>query len=223
MERAGFSPRPGRWTRLAAWLTLVVSAVLLGIALSDVQLAARLASEDDALEWLQVILLVAAAAVSARCFLRQRARQQSGAPDLLLTAVFGVLIVGELEVQRRLVGAPLKLRRLLGHPAAAPLREWALAVAIGAFFIALVAYALYHRVELWRWARTALSEAWGRLLLTGVTVFGVTELFERRFNRTWATVLPRNFVEETLELLAALYFLLAMLERESPRDDRPSP
>ncbi|MBI4588903.1 MAG: hypothetical protein HY725_08675, partial [Candidatus Rokubacteria bacterium] len=75
---------------------------------------------------------------------------------------------------------------------------------------------------LWREARRLTAEPWGHLLLAGAAIFGFVQLFERRLNH-WL-LLPRNFLEESLELVAALYFLLAMVARtfftQEPSDSR---
>jgi hypothetical protein len=78
-------------------------------------------------------------------------------------------------------------------------------------------YALRHRADLVAWGWSALRTSWGRLLVLGIGILVVTEVFERSLNRMMGAGLPRPLLEETLELLAALYCLLALWFRRRDR------
>jgi hypothetical protein len=84
-----------------------------------------------------------------------------------------------------------------------------LAMAVPAVVLAL--YALVRRSDLLRGIRRAMAESWGRLFITGFVIFGVTELLEKPLGRIPG--LPRYLLEETLELVAAVCFGVALYAR----------
>jgi len=78
-------------------------------------------------------------------------------------------------------------------------------------------------VPLWRWGLAALRTDWGRLLVLSVVILVLTEVFERRLNRILPTVFPKSMLEETLELIAGAYAVLALVERERVEPVKPAP
>ena len=68
-------------------------------------------------------------------------------------------------------------------------------------------------------ARRLAAEAWGRLFLAGALVFAAAQLLERPLLTAFG--FPPNFLEEVLELIAAIYFFFGMLERSRPTREPP--
>jgi hypothetical protein len=201
----------------AAALTVVAVAGMAAVVTVDAGLAGRLVSEHGLVEWLQVVLLAGAGLISARFAALEWAAHRSGAADVVLTAGLAFLAISEMEVPRGFLGKSIKIDRLAravgaGHP-----RETMLVLVIAGLVVAVGIYALRHRAELIAWGRSALRTSWGRLLLLGIGILVVTEVFERSLNRMLGAGLPRPLLEETLELLAALYCLLAVWFRRRDR------
>lgn len=201
---------------LAAALTVAIGAAIATVTGVDVTLAGRLVAENGPVEWLQVVLFTGAALITARLAAFERAEGRSGAPDVLLTAGFAFLVVSEMELPRLILGKSIKIGRLARDVAAGSPRESVFVLVTGGLAVGLAAYALRHRAELVAWSWSALETPWGRLLLLGGTILVLTEVFERSLNRMMmASTRPRTLLEETLELLASLYCLLAMMQRRS--------
>lgn len=201
---------------LAAALTITTVVVVAAVTTVDVGLAARLTAEDGLIEWLQVLLFAGAALTSARLGTLEWAARRSGAPDVLLTASFVFIAISEMELPRRILGKSIKIGRLAREVAAGFPRESIFVLVVAGLVVGLGVYTLRHRAELVAWGCSALETAWGRLLLLGVSILVLTEIFERSLNRLLGSGLPRPLLEETLELLAALYCFLAMLWRRDP-------
>lgn len=194
---------------LAVVLSLLALSILVALVLWDFQLAETLVAEDQLVEWVQALLFAGAGALAARRAVALIRRGRLAGPDLLLTAFFVVLVTGELSLHN-LVGIHVLHRRISFDPAV-PLVVRGLGAAIGLAWLAAVAAGLGNYKQLVRMARRLPAEPWGHLFLAGVVVFGFTEVFERRVDRLFS--LPHTFVEECLELVAAICFLLAMVER----------
>jgi len=200
---------------------LTVAAVLaLGVLLAwDIRLAARWVAEDNIIEWIQVGLLAGAFALGARGLTRLPAAGRGAATDLLLTFLFGVLLIGELDLDYRLFGVHVLATRFFMKPAVWLPYKILAALIIGGTYLAVGIYAFRHRKDFWQEARRLTTEPWGQLFLAGAAIFGFAQLFERQLNHWF--LLPRNFFEESLELIAAIYFLLAMIERSRSTREPP--
>jgi hypothetical protein len=204
---------PGRLYRLAAALTLVVAVALTAaVALGSGSFVHRLVAEHGLLEWLQVGLFAGAALAAARRGVLAWAARRSGAADVLLAAGFGSLVISELELPRLVLGKSIKIGRLTREVAAGSPREIVFVLLVAALALAVGVYAVRHRADLVAAASSALGEGWGRLLLGGLALLLVTALLERPLNQMMGP-LPRPLVEESLELLAALYCVLASTAR----------
>jgi hypothetical protein len=132
--------------------------------------------------------------------------------EIVLADVFIVLLSGELDIWKALVGRSLTLRRILILPPAPFVRAMLVLTLMIAVSVAVGIYALRHLRELGRWGRAALESDWGRLLIAGGLIFAGTELLERDLNRI-APLIPQTFFEEGLELIANSYFILALRGR----------
>ena len=200
----------------AAALTVLILAIVAAVTIVDPGLAARLVREDGPIEWLQVILLAGTALITARLATIEWAEGRSGAPDLLLTAGFALLAFCEMELPRRILGKSTKIARLAREVAAGMPRETVIVLLVAGVAVALGVYAFRYRADIVIWGWSVLETAWGRLLLLGVSLLVFTELFERSLNNQMAGAgLPKPLLEESLELLAALYCFLAMLRRRA--------
>jgi hypothetical protein len=212
----GLAGRTGLY-HLAAALTAVIVGVMAIVTAVNVPLADRLVVENGVVEWLQVILLSGAGAICVRLAVLERTKWGSGAPDVLLAAGFAFLVVSEMELPTLLAGR-IKTDRLVravtaGHP-----RQILFVLIVGGLALAATVYALRHSTELLAWGQSALRTDWGRLFYLAVAILALTELLERPMNRAMASMgLPRPLLEETLELVASLYCLLAMRQRISGR------
>ena len=210
---------PGRTGlyRLAGALTVLVLGALATASALDVALASRLVAENGVVEWLQVVVLIGAGATCLRLAALDRAEGESGAPDVLLAAGFAFVVVSEMELPRLLAGK-IRIERLVRDVAAGHPRQTIFVVVVAGLALAVAIYALRHLPELLAWAWSALGTDWGRLFYLAAAVLVITELFERALNRMTASVgLPRPLVEETLELVASVYCLIAMRQRASGR------
>jgi hypothetical protein len=217
--RPGRRGSPGRTGlyRLAAGLTAVIVLATAIVTAVSVPLADRLVVENGPVEWLQVILLAGAGSICIRLAALDRAKGGSGAPDVLLAAGFAFVVVSEMELPRLFAGK-IRTDRLVRDVAAGVPRQTIFVLVVGGLALAAAIYALRHLPELWAWAWAALGTDWGRLFYLAVAILAVTEVFERRLNRMMASAgLPRPMLEETLELVASLYCLLAMGRRASSR------
>jgi len=197
----------------AAALSVATVAVVGAVTLVDGRLAELLVSEHGPIEWLQVVLFAGAALISAQLAALEWSERRSGAPDLLFSASFALLAISEMELPRLLLGKSIRIRRLARDVAAGLPRESIFVLVTAVLVVGLGVYALRHRAELVAWGRPALGTAWGRLLLLAASILVLTELFERPLNHLVGPDLPRSLLEETLELLAALYCFLALMQR----------
>jgi hypothetical protein len=211
------SPRRTGLYRLAAALTVAILGVTAIVTALDVSLAGRLVAEDGVSEWLQVILFAGAGAICLRLAALERATGGSGAPDILLAAGFAFVVVSELELPKILAGK-IKTDRLAHEVAAGHPRQIVFVLVVGGLALAATVYTLRHLRELLAWAGSALRADWGHLFYAAAVILVITELFERPLNRMMASIgLPRPLLEETLELIASLYCLLAMRQRIARR------
>lgn len=199
----------------AAALTVLTLVIVAAVTIVDSELAARLMRENGPIEWLQVILLVGTALITARLATIEWAEGRSGAPDLLLTTSFALLAFCEMELPRRILGKSTKIARLAREVAAGMPRETVIVLLVAGVAVALGVYAFRYRADIVIWGWSVLETAWGRLFLLGISLLVLTELFERSLNQMAGAGLPKPLLEESLELLAALYCFLAMMRRRA--------
>jgi len=201
---------------LAAALTVVAMAGVAAVVIVDLGLAGPLMSEDGPVEWLQVVLFAGAALIAARFATLEWAARRSAAADVLLAGGFAFLAIGEMELPRLILGKSVRIARLARDVAAGLPRESMLVLVVAGLAVTVGVYTLRHRADLVAWGRAALRTSWGRLLLLGASILVLTAVFERSLNRMVGAGLPRPLLEESFELLAALYCFLALVLR--PRE-----
>jgi hypothetical protein len=193
---------------IAAALTALLLVVLTAILVIDRDLADRLTREDAVVEWLQAALFGVAGVFAVRT---ARARWRTGVSpvfEVLIAAMMTGLIIGEVDLDRLVVGRKIISTRFLVDA-----RVWlgwrALAMLIMALPpLVLAIYALRRWRELLGAVRRALAESSGRVFIAGVIIFGLTEVFEKPLGRVPG--LPRYMLEEVLELIASICFGVAL-------------
>jgi hypothetical protein len=130
---------------------------------------------------------------------------------VLLGLLFAGFIVAELDLYRHVFGRSVVVTKVLvDQRVPLPLRLLT-ALALLSLAAAGLAYAWRRRADLIGAARALVRAPSGRLLLVGLTLMLCVQLFERPLDRLF--LLPRYFLEESLELLAGLYCLLAVAAR----------
>lgn len=198
---------------VAAVLCLLVVTALAITVVVDPRVADRLTREDDVVEWMQTAIFVLAAGFALRSAWDTWRTGASPVFEVLVTAMLIVLITGEIDLDRLVVGRKIVSTRFLVDA-----RVWigwrvATAIILVAPPVALAAYAIRRRVELISGIRRAIAEPAGRVFLAGVVIFGLTEVFERQLGRIPGV--PHYFIEETLELVAAVCFGVALYAHAS--------
>jgi len=200
-------------TAQAVLVSIVIGGTIATILVADRRLAAWLVSENGPVETVQGLLLAVALLMTTLRCRRLVAAGESAVAEVILAYGFLVLLSGELDVWRTLIGRNLTIRRILILPPAPFVRAILILTLMVAVSVAVAVYAFRHRRELGRWSLAALESDWGRLLIIGILIFAGTEVFERRLNRILPTVFPKTFLEEGLELIANSYFILALRGR----------
>lgn len=198
----------------AVLVTVVIVAALGGCLAWDRIMAALLVSEDSPAESVQAVLLAMALAL---CLLRWRrlvAAGRSPASEVVLAAGFFILLEGEIEVWQRVLGSTMTFRHTFRQPPALFALWLSLYAVMLAALVLLASYVLRRLGPLLRWGLAALRTDWGRLLVLAVALLLFTEVFERRLNRILPAIFPRSMLEETFELIAGAYAVLALIERE---------
>jgi hypothetical protein len=199
---------------------IVVAGLLVVLVVWNPSLAGRLVREDSLVEWLQVVLALAAMAV----VLAPGVRRLSAA-DIVFIALLAGLAASEIELDQRLVGMPVVDVRFFRRGAVAwPVQVLAGTLVIGAP-LALLAYAAARWRDLVSEARDGVREGWLSLLVAGLVLMTIAQVWERELNHLLP--LPKYFLEETLEVIGTMYLALAILRRRaarrwSPRSDGPS-
>lgn len=195
------------WRRPPLWLPPLGIALALGAVLAwSPATAARATRENGVVENLQVLALLGAAAFALR---RRAARPR--APDAAFALLFLAMVVREIDLNRWVLGRPLRLVADFVVPAPPPIaRHVLLALTLG-LIAAVSAYCAQRLHECVAEGRRVLFEPWGQLMLVATAVLGLTEVFERPLGRL--SCCPRAFVEEGLELIGSLWLLLAMRAR----------
>ena len=196
---------------VAALLAALTVGLVLAIFLLDPALADVLTREDGVIETLQAVLFAAAGVCALwRGWLTWRG---GGSPvvEVLVAALLGGLIIGEIDLDRIVFGRKIIYTRFLVDD-----EVWlgwrVLAAGIMAGVpAALGLYALRRRAEVLAAGRRALGEPSGRVLVAGLALFALTEALERPLGRIHGV--PRYMLEEVLELVAAICLCVALFAR----------
>jgi hypothetical protein len=200
---------PSMIGRAAVAACFAVALVLGSLIVVDPGLAGRLAAEDAEIEWIQVVLCSVALLVSLGSAWTS---YRSGHPvllNVLIVAALAAIVIGEVDIDKRLFGVKIISTRFFVDPHIfLPYRMLAVAVVVGVP-LAIGLYALRNWRQLWLSGVDALRHAWGRVLLAGVLTFVAAQIFERPLGRVPG--FPRFFLEEALELVAAIWFMLAVM------------
>jgi hypothetical protein len=205
----------------ALGLGLLVAIILTGALVVDPHLTERLAREDDVIESLQTAMFVLALGLALRSAWQTWRTGESPVFEVLIAAMLASLIIGEVDLDRVLVGQKIISTRFLIDPDVWVGWRALAALALVGPALALAVYALRRRVELLSAVRQAIVEPAGRVFLAGVLIFGLTEVFERQLGRVPGV--PRYFLEETLELIAAVCFGVALYARLAGRQRHGKP
>ena len=195
----------------AAILSVAAVVVLLAIAIRDPALGKRLVSEDNVVEWLQVVL---AGTTGVLAFQDARAARRTGQPIALDVAIVGamaIICIGEVDLDRVFFGTKIISTRFFVDG-----RRWivwralAVLVIVGAP-LALGIWLLVHVRELWRSGMTGLRQPWGQTAAFGMALFLAVEVFEKKLSRI--SSVPQYFAEEVLELVGMICILVGVAAR----------
>jgi hypothetical protein len=131
--------------------------------------------------------------------------------EVLIAAMMAGLIIGEVDLDRLIVGRKIVSTRFLVDTGVwLGWRALAL-LAMAVPPIVLGVYALLEWRELLGAIPRALGEPDGRVFIGGCLIFGLTEIFEKPLGHI--PRMPRYMAEETLELLAGICFAVALYAR----------
>jgi hypothetical protein len=202
----GFSCRATALT-----LSAVAALLLLALAVSSPRLAESVTAEGAVVECLQVLLMAAAGVLAAReGWLAGRAGQPA-ALQIAIVATILMIVVGELDLDRAVVGTKIISTHFFVNPKY-DLGWRALAVLVVAGPPIVVGLWLLAR---WRQLSdatfAALREPWGQTAAFGVAIYILTQLFERPIDSIPGQ--PRHFFEETLELISAIWIFGGLAAR----------
>jgi hypothetical protein len=195
----------------AASLSVAAAIALLAIAIRDPALATRLVSEDNVVEWLQVVL---AAGAGLLAFRDARAARRAGQPvvlDAAIVAAMAIICIGEVDLDRMFFGTKIISTEFFVKPKRSILvRALAFLVVVGAP-VTLGIWLLVHFRHLWRAGMTGLRQPWGQLAAFGMALFLAVQVFEHQLARLES--LPPYFGEEVLELVAMICIFVGMVAR----------
>jgi hypothetical protein len=172
--------------------------------------AGEVVAEDGPVEWAQAALLLAGWVVTIGRTLRLLARGRPAVPELLLGALLTVGITVELSLHSW-VGFRIRHWRPSLRRSAGQVFPWV--VLSISLIVGLVGarHVARHRRSLFRVVRSLPRSRWGHLTIAGAGGYAVTQLFERTLARLMPQ--PTYFLEESVELIAALCLCLAAWER----------
>jgi hypothetical protein len=203
-----------RCETVAAALALIAVIVLSAIALVDPTLAERFTAENGVVEWLQVLLDAGAAVLFARHLVRDASRTGRVSPlDVVIVASLIGLIIGEVDLDRLMFGTKVISTRFLVNARVALQWRVIAAVVVVGVPVAIGMFALVRIQLVWRDSGAAVAQPWGRVLAAAVALAVLTELFERPLGHVPGV--PRYFLEELLELVAGIGFLVSAVARRS--------
>jgi hypothetical protein len=203
-----------RCETVAAALALIAVIALSAVALVDPALAGRLTVENGVVEWTQVLLEAAAAVLFARHLARDAARVGRVSPlDVVVVASLIGLVIGEVDLDRLIFGTKIIATKFfVDARVALGWRLLAMLVVVGVP-LAIGVFALVRIRAFWRDGWAAIAQPWGRVLAASVAVAVLTEVFEKPLGHVPGV--PRYFLEELLELVAAIGFIVAAMGRRS--------
>jgi len=203
-----------RCETVAAALALIAVIVLSAIALVDPTLAERFTAENGVVERLQVLLDAGAAVLFARHLVRDASRTGRVSPlDVVIVASLIGLIIGEVDLDRLVFGTKVVSTRFLVNARVALQWRVIAAVVVVGVPVAIGMSALVRVRLVWRDSWAAVAQPWGRVLAAAVALAILTELFERPLGHVPGV--PRYFLEELLELVAGIGFLVSAVARRS--------
>jgi hypothetical protein len=199
---------------VAAALALIAVVALSAVALVDPGLAGRLTVEHGFVEWTQVLLEGAAAVLFARHLVRGASRVGRVSPlDVVIVASLVGLIIGEVDLDRMIFGTKITTTKFFVDARVAVVWRLLAALVVVGPPLAIGLFALVRIGIFWREGWKAIAQPWGRVLAASVAVAVLTELFERPLGHV--PCVPRYFLEELLELVATIGFLVSAIGRRS--------
>jgi hypothetical protein len=210
-----------RCETVAAALALIAVIALSAVALVDPALAGRLTVENGVVEWIQVLLEGAAAVLFARHLARDAALVGRVSPlDVVVVASLVGLVIGEVDLDRLIFGTKIIATKFfVDARVALGWRLLAMLVVVGVP-LAIGVFALVRIRAFWRDGWAAIARPWGRVLAASVAVAVLTEVFEKPLGHVPGV--PRYFLEELLELVAAIGFIVSAMGRRSDPTTPPT-
>lgn len=201
-----------RCETLFATLALIAVAALSAVAIVDPPLAGRLTIENGVVESLQVLLEAGAALLFGRDLVRTaRATGRVSPLELSIVASLIAVIMGEIDLDRLLFGTKIVSTRFFVHgKAALHWRLLAISLICGVP-LAIGIFVLVRFRAFWREGWAAVALPWGRVLAVSVALAAATELFEKPLGHVPGV--PKFFLEELFELVAAIGFVVAAAAR----------
>ena len=192
----------------AAVLAILTAAIITATFLVDPPLADQLTRENEVVEWLQAALFALAAALALGSAWATYRAGASPVLEVLIAGMLAGLIIGEVDLDRVIVGRKIISTRFLVDTEVWIGWRLLAATCIAVPPAALALYGLWRLRTLIAGIRRAVTEPWGRVFFAGLLLFGFVETFERPLGRVPG--LPRYIVEETLELISAVLLGVAL-------------
>jgi hypothetical protein len=188
--------------------------VILWIALVAPALAARLTAENGVVEWVQVLLEGGAAVLFGRELVKATRETGRVSPlDFIVVASLIGVVIGEVDLDRILFGTKvIATRFFVNGRVAIAWRALAVLIVVGVP-AAIGLFVLVRARVFWREGWAAISQPWGRVLAASVGLAVLTELFEKPLGHVPG--LPKFVLEELLEPVAAIGFLVSAVARVS--------
>jgi hypothetical protein len=201
-----------RCETVAVALALIAVMVLWAIALVDPARADRLTVENGVVEWLQVVLDGAAALLFGKHLLGNAQRSGRVSPlDVVIVAALIGLIIGEVDLDRLVFGTKIIATKFFVDARVAFFwRLLAMLVVVG-MPLAIGVFTLVRIRIFWCEGWAAVAQPWGRVLAASIAVAVLTELFEKPLGHVPGV--PQYFLEELLELVAAIGFFVSAVGR----------